>query len=57
MKQPLFFIAFFVKDRDTTFWDLPTEYRNNFFSRGTKLFKKINLVAPRYTIRALKAAF
>ena len=40
MKQPLCFIAFSVKDRDTTFWDLPTEYRNNFFSRGTKLFKK-----------------
>jgi hypothetical protein len=31
MKQPLCFITFFVKDRDTTFWDLPAEYRNNFF--------------------------
>jgi hypothetical protein len=32
MKQPVCFIAFFVKNRDTTFWDLPAEYRNNFFS-------------------------
>ena len=32
MKQPVCFIAFFVKNRDTSFWDLPAEYRNNFFS-------------------------
>ena len=31
MKQPVCFIAFFVKNRDTTFWNLPAEYRNSFF--------------------------
>ena len=31
MKQPVCFIPFFVKNRDTAFWDLPAEYRNNFF--------------------------
>jgi len=57
MKQPVCFIPFFVKNRDTIFWDLPAEYRNNFFQSWHLVVLKINLAAPSYTIRALKAAF
>jgi hypothetical protein len=57
MKQPLYFIAFFINDRDTTFWNSPVEYRNNFFQSWHRAVLKNKPCRAELYDKALKAAF